>query len=632
MNRQNVLTRAKKKQALALTQARRLEEAQALYAQVCEIDKQDVNAWFMLGAVQGMLGRYTEAADCFRRVIEIQPQNPQAHYNLGIALRDQGKFAEAIEVFRATLRIKPDYADAQDSLAHALLALERFDEAITAFEALLRFYPTKPELHSNLGSAYQAKGLLLKAEACYRQALRLNPGMGIVHENLGSVLSVQGKHEEALACFREELCRNPSNVHAHSNLLLTLNYLPDRDPLEVLEEHRVWGRAHGCNSASTTAFANSCESRRLKIGYVSQDFRTHSVAYYLEPLLRAHDRSQVEVYCYANVPHTDDMTQRLRSLANGWRDIVAMSDEQVTAQIRSDGIDVLVDLAGHTGGNRLRVFACRPAPVQVTYLGYPNTTGLSMMDYRVTDFLTDPEGQENFYTEKLQRLLGCFLCYQPPADAPEVTPLPARKTGRITFGSFNNLAKINSQTIQLWSKVLHAVRESRLLIKNHSLTDPAVRERYWEMFREQGVASDRIEFLGYMPSNVGHLALYGDVDIALDTFPYNGTTTTCEALWMGVPVITLKGSTHAGRVGLSLLTTVGLRELVVENDGEYIARAAALAADLDSLAARRAALRERMRASPLCDAVGFTRDMEAAFREMWRRWCAAGQPNPAGGT
>lgn len=622
MTRQNVLTRAKKNQALAMARAKRLEEARALYSEICQIDKQDPDAWLMLGAVQGMLGKHAEAADCLRRAIDIQPNNPQAHYNLGVASRDQGKFAEAVEAFQAALRLKPDYADAYENLAFAFLSLKRFDEAIAAFEATLRFYPGKPELHSNLGSVYQAKGLLQKAEASYRQALRLNPGTVVVYENLGSTLSVQGRHEEALDCFREGLRRKPGNAYIHSNLLLTLNYLADKDPLEILEEHRAWGRAHPCTDDSLAEFANTREpERRLRIGYLSPDFRSHSVAYYIEPLLRAHNRSTVEVYCYSNVVRPDDTTQRLRSLADVWRDIFSMSDKQVAEQVRSDSIDVLIDLAGHTGANRLWLYARRLAPVQATYLGYPNTTGLSTMDYRITDFLADPEGQEKFYTEKLLRLPGCFLCYQPPAEAPEVAPLPANKTGRITFGSFNNLAKINSRTIQIWSKILRAVPESRLFLKNHSLTDPATRERYWAMFREQGVPSDRIELIGTVSSSAAHLALYGEVDIGLDTFPYNGTTTTCEALWMGVPVITLVGHTHAGRVGLSLLTTVGLRELAAITPEEYVACAAALAADIGSLSALRASLRERMRASPLCDAAAFAGTLETAFREIWRRWC-----------
>lgn len=622
MSRQNALTRAKKNQALALAQANRLEEARALYTQVCQVDRQDADAWFMLGAIHGMLGQHAEAAECLRRSIGIQPQNPQAHYNLGVALRDQGKFAEAIVAFQAALRLKPDYADAYENMGFAFLSLKQLDETIAAFEATLRFYPGKPELHSNLGSVYQAKGLLQKAEASYRQVLRLNPSADVVYENLGSTLSVQGRHEEALACFREGLRRKPGNAYVHSNLLLTLNYLPDKDPFEILEEHRAWGSAHPCAGSSTAEFANTRDpARRLRIGYLSPDFRSHSVAYYVEPLLRAHDRSVVEVYCYANVLRPDDTTQRLRSLADIWRDISAMSDNQVIDQIRSDGIDVLIDLAGHTGANRLWLFACRPAPVQVTYLGYPNTTGLSTMDYRITDFLADPEGQEKFYTEKLLRLPSCFLCYQPPVEAPEVVPLSANKTGRVTFGSFNNLAKINFQTIRLWSEILRAVPESRLLLKNHSLADPATRERYLAMFREQGVLSDRIELVGTVSSSAEHLALYGKVDVALDTFPYNGTTTTCEALWMGVPVITLVGHAHAGRVGLSLLTAVGLRELAAETAEEYVTRAAALAADLGSLSALRASLRERMRASRLCDAAAFAGTVEAAYREIWRRWC-----------
>lgn len=620
MSRKNILTHSRKKKAFALLQAKQLEQAKDLYVQVCEVDKLDADAWFSLGAINGMLGRHADAADCLRRAVELRPRHAESSYNLGISLREQGNFTGAIEAFQAALDIKPDYAEAQDCLAHAFLALGRLEDAVEAFRAALRFYPGKPELHSNLGSVYQAMGRLAQAEACYREAQRLKPA--IAYENLGSVLGMQGRHEEALACYREGLRLNPRDERVRSNLLLTLNYLPNQDPETILREHRAWDAAHACTAASIRPHANSRDpTRRLRIGYVSQDFRTHSVACYLEPLLKAHDQTFFEVYCYASIARPDATTDRLRSLISHWRDITKLPDERVAEQIRADGIDILIDLSGHTGGHRLRIFTYKPAPLQVTYLGYPNTTGLSTMDYRLTDALADPEGQERFYTEKLVHLPGCFLCYLPPADAPAVTSPPSDEAGFVTFGSFNNLSKINSQVVELWSEILRGVPKSRLLLKNHSLTDADTRENYHAMFAGHAITRDRLELIGHTPTREGHLALYGRVDIALDTFPYNGTTTTCEALWMGVPVITQTGKSHASRVGLSLLTALDLNELVADGPQEYAACATTLANDGGRIARLRKTLRERMQASPLCDAPAFARKVEAAYREMWRRWC-----------
>jgi protein O-GlcNAc transferase len=623
MARKNALTPLQKKKiALAMVQARRLEEARDLFMQICVTDKQDADAWFMLGGINGMLGRHVEALECAKKAIRLAPQHAQAHYNAGIALRAQRNYAGAVGYFQAALRIKPDYADAQDSLAHAYLALGRLAEAAETFRSALKVYPQKPELHSNLGSVYQALGRLTDAEACYREALRLRPGIEIAYENLGSVLCAQGRADEGVNCFRTGLRNNPRDERAHSNLLLTLNYLPELDQVTVLREHLAWGTAHRLAAASIQVYANSRDpERRLRVGYVSQDFRAHSVAYFIEPLLRAHNPDVVETFCYANVPHPDATTTRLQSIAGHWRDIYGLPDEHVANHIRNDNIDILVDLAGHTGGNRLNVFLYKPAPVQVTYLGYPNTTGLSEIDYRLTDSQADPDGQDRFYTEKLVRLNRCFLCYQPMEGAPPVAPPPAEERGYITFGTFNNLAKINKHVIRVWSEIMRAVPNSRLMIKNHSLTDIPTRERYLGMFAEQGIDHARIELLGNIPDTREHLELYAKLDIALDTFPYNGTTTTCEALWMGVPVITLAGRTHAGRVGCSLLTAVGLFECIAKDAKEYVEITVALAEDRNHLADLRATMRERVRQSPLCDAFSFAREVEAAFRTMWCRWC-----------
>lgn len=621
MAKKNPLTSSRKQRALALIQANRFEEASALYKKICEIDKWDGEAWFLRGALMGMLGRHAEAAQCSQNAIKIQPGNAEAHYNFGVALRNQRKFSEAAEMFRATLKLQRGHPRAQDGLAHALMALGQLEEAAGAFQDALEASPEKPEVHSNLGSIFQSQGFLAKAETCYRTAQRLGPDLSSVYDNLGTNLCMQGRYEEAIASYRDGLRRHPHNARLHSNLLLTLNYLPQLDQQKLFMEHCAWGeiRPHVTPAFS---FPNSRDAqRRLRIGYVSQDLRTHSVAYFIEPLLKAHDPSRVETYCYADVASPDATTTRIRSLVKVWRDIAGVPDGEAAKQIQADKIDILVDLAGHTGGSRLAIFRYKPAPIQVAYLGYPNTTGIRTMDYRLTDTIADPPGQEVFHTEQLTRLPGCFLCYQPPANAPEVAPLPFSKNKHITFGSFNSLAKINTDVIAVWSKILCAEQNAQLVIKNHSLTDVETRARFHQLFAQHGVSNERVVMVGSTRDSVAHLEWYGQIDIGLDTFPYNGTTTTCEALWMGVPVVSLAGRSHAGRVGASLLAATGLNHLLTESEEAYVCAARTLAADTHALATLRSTLRERVRVSRLCDSKVFAQNVEAAFKEMWGRWC-----------
>jgi len=350
---------------------------------------------------------------------------------------------------------------------------------------------------------------------------------------------------------------------------------------------------------------------------VSPDFTHHAVAYFIEPILAAHDRTRVEVFCYANVRVPDATTARLRTLADHWRDIAQLDDDAAAACIRQDEIDLLVDLAGHTAHHRLQVFARRPAPVQATWIGYPNTTGLDAIDYRLTDEICDPPGQtETWHSEKLVRLPSTFSCYQPDAAAPELNALPAVASGRITFGCFNNFAKITPEVIALWGQLIRQLPDAQLLLKSRGLEDPTTAARIRAAFANAGIGGARLALNGKELSVHDHLQLYHGVDIGLDPFPYNGTTTTCEALWMGVPVITLAGNVHAARVGASLMAHVGLPDLVAATPDDYVAKAAALARDLPRLGTIRQTLRETMRRGPLCDAAKFTRQLEAAYAVM----------------
>jgi predicted O-linked N-acetylglucosamine transferase (SPINDLY family) len=379
-----------------------------------------------------------------------------------------------------------------------------------------------------------------------------------------------------------------------------------------------------------TAYANRREpGRRLKVGYVSPDFRQHSVAYFVDPLLKGHDQQAVEVFCYAEVARPDAVTARLRGYGGHWLVTVGLSDDDLTERIRTDGIDILVDLAGHTEKNRLGVFAHKPAPVQVTWLGYPNTTGRKSIDYRLVDAVTDPVGEADAWaSETLVRVEGGFLCYAGSRGAPEPTAPPCLMTDTVTFGSFNNPAKLSPATLDAWGSLLARLPQARLLLKGRPFADAATRALFLSRLGERGVAAERVELVAWMPSGAAHLGLYNRVDIALDPFPYNGTTTTCEALWMGVPVVTLRGDRHRGRVGASLLTQVGLKDWIASSMEEYLEIADTLAGDPDHLKYLRRTLRPRLAASPLCDGRAFARKIEAAYRTIWQHWCETTDKTP----
>ena len=487
-------------------------------------------------------------------------------------------------------------------------------EAIAFYRQALKLNPDHPQLHNNLGNVLSGQGKIADAIAHYQHALRLNPSYSKAYNNLGNTLKNQGKIREAIASYRRALELNPSYHKAHSNLLFTLNYQSDGEPRAIFGEHREWGRSWEKKVASTKkkVFAK----RKLRIGYVSGDFRTHSVAYFFEPLLITHDRSNFEIFCYNNNQNADETTRRLQRLASHWRNIYALKDCQAIDLISRDEIDILVDLSGHSKGNRLPVFAGKPAPIQISYLGYPNTTGLATIDYRFTDGWADPEGQtEHLHTEKLIRLPRGFLCYQPPFNCPEVAPLPSLKKGYITFGSFNNLAKVSPQLISYWSAILSAVPQSKMIIKSSPLSDRGTQDYVLELFEQHGIARERLKLLGWFHRNK-HLGLYNQVDIALDTFPYNGTTTTCEGFWMGTPVITLAGNAHVSRVGVSLLSSIGLKELIAQSPEDYKQKAIALAGDRERLQDLQSGLRDSMKQSPLTDATLITRSLEAAYLKI----------------
>ncbi len=578
-------------------------------------------------------GALDEALSELEQATRRDPTFAEGHHQLGNIFKSMGRFREAADSLGKAAVLAPDNAVVFLNLGVALLEIRALREAADCFGIAVKLEPGRPEAHNILGHVLGLLGRCTEAIASLEMAMRLRPGYAAPLDNLGRALSAQGRADEAISRYREALRILPS-PSTHSNLLYSLNLVAN-DPSVVRSEHENWGRLHGqamplCGSSPRPP---RVEGRRLRVGYVSPDFVDHSVAYFIGPILANHDRDRVEVFCYSSAKVPDLVTRRLRGLSENWRDISRLSDGAAAGLIAGDGIDLLVDLSGHTGESRLLIFARKPAPVQVTWIGYPNTTGLAAMDYRLTDAVSDPPGMTDVqYTEELIRLPDTFSCYEPCEGSPPVGPLPAAATGIVTFGCFNNFAKVRPEMLDLWGAILAGIPGSRLFLKSSGFADPHTCERVANRFRTLGVEPERISFDFAARTPPEHLRLYHKVDIALDTYPYNGATTTCEALWMGVPVVTLAGTTHASRVGASFLGQVGLDSCVTAGASAYRAACSRLAADIPRLAALRSELRERMQSSTLCDGARFTRRLEetyARLTERTARQCAETPSAPA---
>jgi protein O-GlcNAc transferase len=595
-----------------------LENAAGHFARAIEIRPAAAGFHLNLGLALRRLGR-TEAAIAAVGVARaMDPRSFEAHYQLGNLLKGAGRHEEAARVLREAVRLAPKHAAAWLNLGAACLKSRVLEDAVKAFQRALKLEPGRPEAHNILGHALSLSGRSQQAEAAFKEALRLQPGFAPAHDNLGRLCRSTGRLAEAIAHYRAAIASKP-DPYTHSNLLFALNFLPGLPPGEVFAEHRRWQESYAAPLPllPRRTPVSSDRGRRLRVGYISPDFAHHAVAYFIEPVLASHDRERCEVFCYASVAQPDRFTARLRGLAEHWRDIAALGDEAAAGLIQTDELDLLVDLAGHTANHRLLVLARRPAAVQATWIGYPNTTGLSAIDYRITDAISDPPGTtEAYYSEKIVRLPTSFSCYRPDDEAPPVNALPAAANPGVTFASLNQYAKVTPGVIAVWARVLQEVPGSRLLLKAPGRSDAGVAAQIRTAFAGAGITGDRIMLHGDRLPTAAHLALYHNVDIALDPFPYNGTTTTCEALWMGVPVLTLAGQTHVARVGASLLTHAGLPEWIANSPEGYVQRAVSATRDLPALATLRLGLRERLRRSPLCDAVNFTCRLEKAYAAM----------------
>jgi predicted O-linked N-acetylglucosamine transferase (SPINDLY family) len=532
-------------------------------------------------------------------------------------LAAMGRTEQAAAAFGEAVNRDPGMGEAFLGLGLTQLQLGNAEAAEAALRRAVEADPALAEAHANLSGLALMRHHPGAAEEACRRCLALSPDHQGALLNLGTALQLQGRLEDARDTQRRMVAMNPGNLTAWSSLLLIGNYT-DVPAQALFREHQEAGQ-HLPPSRAAAALRRSGRPvhRRLRIGYVSPDLRNHVVSFFFEPVLEQHDRNLFEIACYSNARDTDEVTDRLRAKADLWRDIATLDDDAVERLMLEDELDVVVDLAGHTANNRLAVLARRVAPVQVNWLGYPNTTGLPAMDWRITDARADPAPEADaLHTERLYRMPEVFLNWRPHPDSPEVAPAPCLSAGQVTFCSFNNFAKVSDHVLGLWGRILAQLPDARLLMKTLSLTDPAVQEAARRRLEQAGCDLSRVVFSGSVPSMAGHLGTYARADIALDTYPYHGTTTTCEALWMGVPVITLAGDRHASRVGVSLLESVGAGALVARSDQEYVDKAVALARDPQRIVAWRGSLRSRILASPLADSARFTRDLEAAYGTM----------------
>lgn len=609
-----------------LRQAGRLDEAVAVLTAAVEAAPNHAEAHNNLGLAYALQTNMTAAARHMKRASELKPASPVINNNYGALALRMFDFDTAVAALSRAVAERPEYDEALINLGVAHYMRGDGNDAIGAYQRVIARNPENGFARYSLGVAYLEDQRLGEAEVEIRKALALDPDNAMAHNTLGVLLLDQHSVAAARAAMKKAADVGTQSAPVfYSNYAFASLYAPGVSNREIFDIHKEYGRRYAtAEPVRGKPHTNSRDpDRRLRLGYLSPDFRAHSVAYFFEALLEKHDRARFEIALYSDTARTDAVTRSMRAAADIWVETGGMTDQAFVQRLSDDRIDILINLGGHTSGNRLPVCAQKPAPVQIEYLGYPETSGVPAMDYRISDGRADPPGAEAWCTETIVRLPDCFHCYRPGGAAPEPAPAPHLAKGHVTFASFNVLPKVTDQAIETWAKILKAVPGSRFLVKCKQLRDERVQQLVKDTFARFGVDPARIGTAAFVASVREHLDYYGQVDLALDTFPYNGTTTTCESLYMGVPVLCLAGDNHRGRVGESLLTAVGLaRDFVAADVDDYVARAVAFGLNPAPLAALRPKIRPMLEGSPLRDEVGFTRTLEAAYRDLWRRWCA----------
>jgi protein O-GlcNAc transferase len=596
------------------------EHAAGALARAVSLNPELVQAHFNLGLVMRALSEVTMALQAFERASELKPDSALIQYALARALSDSGEHARAIGHFQCALVLNSNAPDVLADYAICLRKLRRFEGALRAANRTLELEPNSALAHHERSASLTELGRFDEAVTSSEKALALRPDFGSAHAGLAAALTFSGRLSPGIAAYRRAVELDSQDGWVHSNLTFLLGFNQGESAQSILDEARTWAKRHAAPfSQHIKPHSNTSDpARKLRIGYVSSNFNDHCQALFTLPLFREHDRSQFELHAFASVLKVDDVTRQIRSQFDNWSDISGLDAHGAAALIRSHAIDILVDLTMHMSVSLLPIFACKPAPVQIAWLAYPGTTGLPEMDYRVTDRYLDPEDlPAEPYSEQSLVLPDTFWCYDPAAREPAVSELPARSNGHITFGCLNSFWKLNEKTLQLWARVLERVPGSRMLLL---APDGSARERVREVFRAGGVAPERIEFVSRRP-RAEYLKVYQQIDVCLDALPYNGHTTSLDAFWMGVPVLTLVGDTVVGRAGLCQALNLGLPEWVTHTPEAFVDSAIRLVEDRDALAQLRAGLRSRMAHSPLMDAPRFARNLEAKYREAWQRWC-----------
>ncbi|MGC2047938.1 MAG: tetratricopeptide repeat protein, partial [Gallionella sp.] len=597
----------------ALKDLGQLDQAVASYRQAIMLKPNSADAHNNLGTALRDLGKLEEAIASYRRALQINTNYADAYYNLGNALKDAGQLDEAVASYRKVIALKPDFADAHNNLGATLKELGQFVDAAATYRRLIELNPDFAEAHNNLGTVLKDLGQLNDALASYHRALEINPDYADAYSNLGNALKEIGKLDDAVTSYRCALEITHDLTGAYSSLLFTLNYSARYSPLYCLNEARKFGRIV-TDKVDKRFSAWQCEAtpERLRVGLVSGDLRNHPVGYFLESLLAHIDPLRIELIAYPTDTQTDALTARIKPYFSAWKPISALSDKDAAHLIHSDGVNILIDLSGHSRHGRLPMFAWKPAPVQAAWLGYFATTGVSEIDYLLADPVGVPEAHREHFTETVWYLPDTRLCFSPPDTELSVSQLPAQNSGHITFGCFQNMAKVGDEVLTAWSDILAALPDSRLRWQCHQLKDPAVMKQLMQRLQQHCIDPARMKLLGSV-TREAYLAAHAEIDMILDTFPYPGGTTTCEALWMGVPTLTLAGDTLLSRQGASLLTAAGLSDWIAASSEDYVAKALAFAGDLPGLATLRAGLREQVLASPLFDAPRFARNLEDAL-------------------
>jgi protein O-GlcNAc transferase len=644
---------------LQLYQTGRYDDAEKLAQLLTEKFSTHQFAWKVLGAVLGQTGRKSEAVNANQKSVQLMPQDAEAHSNLGITLQELGRFEEAAASYKKAIVLKPDYAEAHSNLGNALTELGRFEEAEASLRRAIALKPDYAEAHSNLGITLQELGRFEEAAASYKKAIALKPDFVKAHNNLGSALTEIGRFEEAEASLRQSIALKPDYAEAHNNLGNTLKELGrfeeaaasykkaialKSDFAEVhsnllflysgfnYDASQYLKEAHdyGCKitEAVTSQFSSwLCEDRQvLRVGLVSGDLRNHPVGYFLEGLLKKFSRSKLALFAYPTKLLEDELSLRIKPHFSAWRPLVGISDEAAANLIHSDGINILIDLSGHTAKNGLPIFAWKPAPIQVTWLGYFASTGVAEIDYIVGDSYVTPVEEANHFTEKIWRLPESYLCFTQPNEDVDVVPLPALTNGSVTFGCFNKIERMSDKVVEVWGRILKAIPDSRLFLKGKTFSDDSMRDAIYRRFGLVGIGKERLILEG-SSSRLKYLAAYNSVDIALAPFPYGGGTTSAEALWMGVPVIVKRGNHFLSHLGESIAHNAGLSNWIASDEDDYVTKAIEFSANLDDLAALRSRLRAQVVSSPLFDAERFANHFENALREMWERWKEGIYPN-----